>query len=242
MAPGKDRSVQLGVRPKAQLSSWSARAYPFVVVVRPAQAPEFTHQVQGEWTHHPLDFDLEIGPRRQVGIAQGVFRVKVSNHGSAVLEVQLGAKDPAESCQYAFEPAKLTVPAGSQKQAKLGIRTKTPISTGSGRTYAFTVTAHPTSAPRLIREAQGEWELVPPAFQVALEPQAQSGTTEGTYRVPDQQSVRCRPERAIASSTVAARGCCRCLPFRLYPSPGERAGRSTGHGTAAGARKGGASK
>jgi hypothetical protein len=50
------------------------------------------------------------------------------------------------------------------------------------RTFFFTVTARPAEAPGLTRQVHGEWEQVPPTFELTLHPQKQSRAAEGVFK------------------------------------------------------------
>jgi uncharacterized membrane protein len=180
---GQERLVQLNVRPKAPLPGVMPRTFPFTVTARPAEASQLTHQVQGEWEQVPPTFELTLRPQKQSGVAGGTFRVQVTNQSNADLMVQIEAMDPEESCLYTFDPSQVVVPAGQERLVQLKIRPKAPLPGVTPRTFFFTVIARPAEAPGLTRQVQGEWEQVPPTFELTLHPQKQSRAAEGVFKV-----------------------------------------------------------
>jgi len=183
LPPGQERLVQLKVQPKVPLVGEQAKSYLFTVTARPAEDPAMARQVQGEWIQAPPTFDLTLRPQKQSGVAEGTFTVQVSNLGHADLTVQLEAMDPEEGCQYSFNPPRLVVPVAQERVAQLRVRPKNPLPGVTARTFTFTVTARPAGALRLTQQVQGEWEQIPPTFELALRPQKQSGAGEGIFTV-----------------------------------------------------------
>jgi hypothetical protein len=159
------------------------RTFPFTVTARPAEAPRLTQQVQGEWEQIPPTFELTLRPQKQSGVAGGTFRVQVTNQSNADLTMQMEAMDPEEGCLYTFDPSQVVVPAGQERLVQLKVRPKAPLPGMMPRTFFLTVIARPAEAPGLTRQVQGEWEQVPPTFELTLHPQKQSRAAEGVFKV-----------------------------------------------------------
>lgn len=180
---GQEGQAELKVQPKAPLVGDQPKAYPFTVSARPAEAPQMARQVQGTWEQAPPTFGLALRPQKQSGMSEGTFSVQVRNQGSTDLTVLFDATDPEEGCLYSFSPSQVVLEAGQQRVVQMKVKPKTPQMGEQVRTFPFTVNARPVEAPHLARQAEGEWEQVPPSFEVALRPQRQSGMSEGTYNV-----------------------------------------------------------
>ena len=136
-------------------------------------------------------------------MVEGTFTVRVVNSGDADLVVQLEATDPEEGCSYILEPPQLAVPAGQERPAQLKVLPRAPLSTMAPRRYTFTVSARPAEAPGLTRQTQGEWEQIPPSFELALSPlpDAAEGVllTQWVLRnLAHQNGMRCSTDPMMA--------------------------------------------
>jgi uncharacterized membrane protein len=183
LSPGQEQLVQLKAQPKVPLVGKQAKSYLFTVTARPAEDPGMARQVQGEWVQAPPTFELTLRPQRQSGVSAGTFTVQVSNLGHADLTVQLEATDPEEGCRYAFNPPRVVVPVAQERLAQLKVRPRAPLPGVTAKTFTVTVTARPTGAPRLAQQIQGEWEQIPPTFELSLPTQKQSGADEGIFTI-----------------------------------------------------------
>ncbi len=220
---GQEHPVQLQVRPRARLPGAATKTYLFTVTARAAEALGVTRQVQGEWQQTPPRFELDLRPKRQSGVGRGIFAVAIHNQSDTDLTVHLEATDPEAGCQCTFQTPQMTVPAGQERSAELQVRSKAPLPGTTPKLFPFSVTAHPIQAPGVIRQVHGEWEQVPPTFEVALHPQKQSQAREGRFRV----QIRNLSDGNLTMQLVAIDPEGRCLytfdsSQMAVPSSGER--------------------
>jgi len=180
---GQEAQVQLTVQSKRALGGDQPRPYLFTVTARPLEAPKLARQVAGEWVQVPPALEVVLSPERPSSVKEGVFGVQVSNQGSTELAVQLQASDPEQACLYMLKPTSLVIPSGEQGTAQLRVRAKGGLAEGQKRTFGFTVAVQVAGSPGVSREVQGEWEQVPPTFDLALNPPRQSGATAGLFLV-----------------------------------------------------------
>jgi hypothetical protein len=180
---GQEAQVQLAVRAKRGLSGDQPRTFLFMVMARPLEAPKLARQVSGEWVQVPPALEVVLDPVRQSSVKEGVFVVQVSNQGSTELAVQLQASDPEQSCLYMMEPASLAIPAEGQGTAQLRVRARSGLAEGQSRAWPFTVAVQVAGSPGVSGRVQGEWEQVPPTFELALNPPRQGGVTAGLFLV-----------------------------------------------------------
>ncbi len=183
VAAGQEATVQLQVRPRLALAREQAKSYPFVVTARPLEAPKSTRQVTGEWVQTPPPVDLTLSPQRHSSVKEGSFTVQVSNRGNTDLTVRLQAGDAAQRCLYLLNPESLVVLAGQQCSAQLRVRARAGLVQGQSQTTLFTVSAQVVEVPGITRQAQGEWEQVPPTLELSLRRPQQEGTARDIFVV-----------------------------------------------------------
>jgi uncharacterized membrane protein len=223
LSAGQQRVVQMKVRPKTPLVGDQSRTFPFTVNARPVESPHLARQAEGEWEQSPPSFEVVLRPQKQSGMSTGTFGVQLNNQSDATLTVQFEANDPEEGCYYSFSPPQIVVPAGQSGQVQLKVQPKAALVGDQGKSYPFTVTARPAEAPSLTRQAQGEWEQTPPAFEVSLFPQKQSGITEGIFSV--QVRNRGSGDLTVQLSAMEPQGGCRFTftpPQVIVPAGQER--------------------
>ncbi len=207
--PGQTETIQLEVRSQTTALPQKATTLPFTVTARPAEAPEVTVQVQGEWMQSPPVYELELRPQSLRGTHEGSFALHVTNSSDANLTVQLSAFDPEETCTYAFSPGSVSVPPRQERVAKLRVHPKIPLPGSEPRRVAFTVEGRAAEAPLIRQQAQGDWTQVPPEFAVAVEPQESSGLHEGSFTaILTNQSDTPLTFRLSARDPAAA---CKCV-------------------------------
>jgi hypothetical protein len=183
LLPGEEHGVELTFRPPRSPQS-RAGLHPLAVLVTSQQDAHEVAEARGTLTIVPYyDLSAELNPQKQSGTEEGTFRVRIRNQGNARGTVSLQATDPEEGCTYAFTSPQIVVPAGEERVVQLRVRPKAPLRGMASKRYPFTIMARLVESPELSRQVQGEWTQIAPAFEVSLSPQAQSGTTGGTYSV-----------------------------------------------------------
>lgn len=203
LAPGEERQVQLRIRLREAMLGRGARVYPFSVSACPREAPQQVQSVQGEWELAVPALELSLRPQKGRGVRQGDFQLVVRNPGSTPLPMVFEASDPEDACQYLFQPAEVTVPPGQEVRVQLTVRPRAALTGEQSRTFGFTVDAAVTGGAPQTRQVHGEWEHLPPAFELSLRSLVGRGTGEGSFRVglsnPEESDLMVRVEAADAA-------------------------------------------
>jgi hypothetical protein len=180
---GQERSVPVRVHPRFSLPGEEPRTYPFAIVARPTEFPDWAVQVHGEWKQIAPSFELELRPAHVAGVVEGAFAVHAANHSLEELTLELHAADTAGACTFAFQPAEIVVPAGQSAPAHLRVRARERLPAGEPLVHPFTVTARPREASQVHRQVQGEWEQSLPLLELDLQPLQPRGAAEGIFHL-----------------------------------------------------------
>ena len=130
-------------------------------------------------------FEIELSPQRKVLEGEeAAFEVTLKNPGNVDLSLRLSASDPEEACDYRFDPAGLTVEAGSSRSASLTVVPREP-SAEEQKVVGFVVKAAPVNAPEKASSVSGQLAVLPRvlSLEVGLWPETRSAVGEGSYQV-----------------------------------------------------------
>lgn len=221
LMPQTSRTVSLAIQPPRSPQSRAGR-YPLTVQVTSRNDASQVAEAKGTLIVADFQqFQAELHPQRQSGLAEGKFRLLVKNLGNADLTIDLAALDPEEMCVYTFDSPSVTLGAGEERTVQLVVRPKVPLHQEQPRCHPFLVTVRPTAAAHLAQQIQAEWVHVPPVFDLTAQPQSVSGVDEGVFTV----TIANRGEADLGATLEAtdANGACTCtfMPAQVAVSAGQ---------------------
>lgn len=144
-----------------RVSESLAGTYPFVVKIRSLETGD-VRSAQAVLEIKPFHHvSVEITPKRGVISAfakQFTFTVTLMNLGNSEHTMQLFASDPEDECAFEFEPDKVVIGPGHQKDAFLtSSATRRPLF-ASPRLNSFSATARSANVPSVVGTAQAQLE------------------------------------------------------------------------------------
>jgi hypothetical protein len=131
------------------------------VRARATDAPAVVREAQGEWQQLPPDFRVGIRPSRVAGRVRGPFTVTVTNESDVALTMKLEATDAEGACRFVFDPPQVVVAGGQQATVSLVATSRERPQGKEALIRSITVAAYAAEAPRVLRQAQAEWEQLP---------------------------------------------------------------------------------
>ncbi len=180
---GAEGQVQLRVQTRQPVANEQIKIYSINLTARASQAQGLTQQAGVEWERSAVAYELALHPGRQRGAAKGVYNLQISNRCNANLVFQLEASDPEAACQYSFGEQAPAIGPGLEKIVTVTVRPKAPLRGETARTHYFTVTSRVSGAAGASRQVLGEWEQIPPAYELQLAAVQQHGGTTGEFRL-----------------------------------------------------------
>lgn len=206
LAAGEEGLVDLTVRSKLPIFEDIPRLHTFNVKAQPLGSMEPAQVLHGQWEQRMPSFELELRPPRQSGITSGQFTILARSRTNDRMELQLDVEDNRRDCLYTIEPTSLTLEPGQEDQALLTVRPTRPLAGEVSHSHPFAVTARPVEAPSKIEQVTGEWQQIPPAFVIQLQPQRQSSSARATYKV--RISNQSQESLTIKLESEGAKGDC----------------------------------
>jgi serine/threonine protein kinase/P pilus assembly chaperone PapD len=220
---GAEGKASLTVSARSPLPGEAARVHSFTVTAVPEDAPGAARRVEGEWEQLAPAFALELAPARQGSILGSAYTVQLTNQSDTPLDIQLEAADGEAACLFILEQPQVRLPPGERRSARLTVRPRAPLPGESARAHVFTVRARATDAPAVVREAQGEWQQLPPDFRVGIRPSRVAGRVRGPFTV----TVTNESDVALTMKLEAtdAEGACRFVfdPPQVVVAGGQQA-------------------
>ena len=163
-----------------------AGSYDFAVKVTSRENPIEWSRATATLEVTPVSvFEIELSPQRKVlEGAETTFQVGIKNPGNVDLSLRLSASDPEEACDYHFDPAAVTVEAGSRRSVALTVVPREP-SAEEQKVYGFVVKAAPANAPEKARSVSGQLAVLPRvlSLEVGLWPETRSAIASGAYQI-----------------------------------------------------------
>jgi len=170
----RDSAIEKVFLKPPRLSESLAGTYPFVIRLRSLESGEAkTAQAVLEIKpyHH---ISIEVTPKRGTVSAFSklcTFSVTVMNLGNSEHTLQLFASDPEDECAFEFEPDRITLGPGQQRDVALvSSATRRPL-LANPRLNSFSATARSANAPSVVGSAQAQLEqraLISPGTLVFL--------------------------------------------------------------------------
>ncbi|MBI4491818.1 MAG: hypothetical protein HY690_03385 [Chloroflexi bacterium] len=139
-------------------SGVKAGTYPFRVVVRARgggeeEALDAVLQVRGFAVYR-----LDLSPRRQTSRGEGVYRMRLSNTGTADVKLRLDARDEEETCKFTLlKEQAVLVQAGDKIEVPLRVQPKRRKLVAPDETYSFTVSARPEGSDDEPKEVTAQY-------------------------------------------------------------------------------------
>ena len=127
--------------------------------------------------------ELSLTPQKHRSLVEGQFEVEIANRGNAEVSVSLSGRDPENACRFDFSPNPVVVAPQETGKSALSVGAAFKVSGWSGRSYLFTVAGASEGDVFTPGKIQGEWEQIPPEFEVVLQPQTGQGPAPGRFTV-----------------------------------------------------------
>ncbi len=180
---GEEGLVSMTARSKQPIFEDIPRLHTFTVTAQPLGSMAQAQVLHGQWEQRTPSFELELRPPRQSGISSGQFTILARSRTNDRIELRFEVDDSQRACAYTVKPTSMTLEPGQEDQALLKVRPTLPMASEAPRNHTFAVTARPVEAPSKTEQVTGEWQQIPPAFAIQLQPQRQSSSAKVTYKV-----------------------------------------------------------
>lgn len=209
-------SATLHVRPPATLDTPDQRATYTIVVTAEAQDKSLPPQQDTvrltQVATQPANLNLR--PKIVTADLSGEYTVVVANPSGIPVTLFLAAEDPEGALDFAFQPARLDLPAGSTEKVMLTVTAPEYYDGEGQRTYPITVTA--TRDGSLLPTAKVDGSFVQRAMKpitLELTPQQQSRPGRAAYRLRGTNPRKVPVEILLEASDEAD-----ALQFALKPN------------------------
>lgn len=177
---GEQSFVDLVIRPNNPFPNGMEDTHHFTVS---ATIDEKQYTTAGLWTHVVSHYRIALRADRSEGAVSGLYVVQLYNDSNQDLTFELAAKDKNGRCEFVFAKSTLTVEKEQTGKVQLQVRQHGEALTTSRLSHNFTVSARPLKAPSAVKQVQGEWLQLTPAFTLRLKPDKDRGMTDGLFSV-----------------------------------------------------------
>lgn len=142
--PAKQSVVStLRVRPRATLNANERKTYTFKVTAteRNGVVPPLTSDPARLTQVAAAPLRLVLRPQVQSGDLDADYALVIGNPAGVETSLVLSADDPEAGCEYAFSPARVSLPPGGETQIKLKVRARTNFEAEGQKEFPFIVSA-----------------------------------------------------------------------------------------------------